>query len=257
MKKVYVGCCGFPTSRKKYYELFRIVELQNTFYELPSIEWAKEIRREAPEGFEFAIKAWQVITHVSSSPTWKKMRKKPSGKLENYGYLKPTPENISAFEKTIEIAKALNANIVVLQTPSSMPSYESTIRQVNEFFERIKSYLDRDMVVGWEIRGQLLNVPGLRNLLEKHEILHVVDVFRIRPLYTYVKRMFYTRLHGIGPGEVNYSYNYTDEDLEKLHDILLSEDFEKAYVMFNNVKMLNNAARFKEIVMQKGLLRAL
>jgi uncharacterized protein YecE (DUF72 family) len=53
-------------------------------------------------------------------------------------------------------------------------------------------------------------------------------------------------------GEVNYSYNYTDEDLEKLYNMLVEEDYVEAYVMFNNVRMLNNALRFKEIVVEKG-----
>ena len=253
MKQVYVGCCGFPVARKKYYELFRVVELQNTFYELPSVEWAKETRREAPENFEFTIKAWQVITHPHTSPTWKKMKKPPS-KVENYGYLKPTRENLLAFEKTLEVAKSLEARIVVLQTPSSMPATEFTIKQVDEFFEQAKSYLSAGIIVGWEVRGPLLNNPELGKLLEKHNILHVVDVFRYRPLYRHNSEVLYTRLHGIGPGEVNYSYNYTDEDLEKLFSILLEERFKKAYVMFNNVKMLNNALRFKELFARRELL---
>ena len=68
-RKLYVGCCGFPYARKKYYEYSKVVELQNTFYELPSLEWGRSARREAPEGFVFTIKAWQVITHPHTSPT--------------------------------------------------------------------------------------------------------------------------------------------------------------------------------------------
>jgi len=255
LKAVYVGCCGFPVARKKYYEFFSVVELQNTFYELPSLNWARELRLEAPGYFEFTVKAWQVITHPHTSPTWKKMKKKPGGDLENYGYLKPTPENIEAFEKTIEVAKALKARVVVLQTPASMPSTESTIEQVEKFFDAAKSYVKKDLVVGWEIRGPLLHSPKLVKVLEKYDILHVVDVFRNKPLRRQGLGLFYTRLHGIGPGEVNYSYNYTDEDLERLSAILAEEGFEKAYVMFNNVKMLSNAQRFKEMASQKGVLR--
>lgn len=251
MKRVYVGCCGFPCARSKYYSLFKVVELQNTFYELPSVEWASSIRSEAPEDFRFAVKAWQVITHPYTSPTWKKMKKKPSGNLDNYGYLKPTRENIEAFARTIEVARALKADIVVLQTPPSMPYNSESIKWVRRFFEEAKSYVGKEIIVGWELRGELARAPELSKVLDDYDILHVVDVFRARPLRKHSRGVFYTRLHGIGPGEVNYSYNYTDSDLKKLIEILLEEDFEEAYVMFNNVKMLDNGLRLKEMLKEE------
>ncbi len=250
MKTVYTGCCGFPTARNKYYRVFSVVELQNTFYELPSIDWARNLREEAPREFRFTVKAWQVITHPHSSPTWKKMKKKPGGNLENYGYLKPTRENIDAFEKTLEVARVLNAEIIVLQTPSSMPSDQEAIRNIDVFFESIKSYLKNE-IIGWEVRGPLLSNSELPRILEKHDVVHVIDVFKGRPLYKSSMQILYTRLHGKGPGEVNYSYNYTDQDLEELSGILLSEDYSIAFVLFNNVKMLENALRFKEIASKK------
>jgi Uncharacterized conserved protein len=256
LKTVYVGCCGFPVGRKRYYELFKVVELQNTFYELPNPEWAINIRKEAPLDFEFTVKAWQVITHPHTSPTWKKMKQKPAGTLENYGYLKPTRENIEAFEKTLETSRILNAKVIILQTPSSMPDTSETLRKVDEFFEKIKPYI-KDELIGWEIRGPLLSNTQLKKILEKHDIINVVDIFRVKPMYTGVKKILYIRLHGLGPSEVNYSYNYTDEDLEKLHSILLEEEFEASYVMFNNVKMLNNASKFKEIASRRGVMRIL
>ena len=60
---VKVGCCGFSVSMKKYFEKLKLVEVQKTFYEPPKIETAKKWKNSAPEGFEFTLKAWQVITH--------------------------------------------------------------------------------------------------------------------------------------------------------------------------------------------------
>jgi len=211
-RKIYIGCCGFPCARKKYYEYFKVVELQNTFYELPTVEWALNLRSEAPEDFVFTVKAWQVITHPSTSPTWSKMKKRVEGNLENYGYLKPTRENLSALEKTLEIARALKANFTVLQTPGSMPYNAESVKWINEFFEKARSLLRSDEVLGWEPRGEWLRAPELKGLLEKHGVVHVVDIFRNKPLYKY-QGILYTRLHGIGPGEVNYSYVYTEKDL--------------------------------------------
>ncbi|MEM0198912.1 MAG: DUF72 domain-containing protein [Desulfurococcaceae archaeon] len=251
MKTVFVGCCGFPCARRKYYGLFSVVELQNTFYELPSVDWALSLRGEAPENFVFTVKAWQVITHPSTSPTWKRMKRKPDGDPSNYGYLKPTRENIKAFEKTVEVAKALNASVIVLQTPSSMPYNEETVLQVKRFFEEVSTYTGGNIVVGWEPRGAWASAKELKGILEMYDVMHVVDVFRSRPLYLHSRRILYTRLHGIGPGEVNYSYYYTDEDLNKLTELLNVENYDAAFVMFNNVKMLDNGLRFKEILREK------
>lgn len=245
MKRVYVGCCGFPCSRRKYFELFSVVELQNTFYDLPTEEWATRVRGEAPRGFKFVIKAWQAITHPPSSPTWRKMRKRPSGNLENYGLLKPTRENIEAFERTVKLAESLEANIVVLQTPPTMPHDEIAIRRIDAFFEEVRPLLNENIVIAWEVRGPLARSPHLEDVFERHDLLHVVDIFRGRPVHKHRRGLFYTRLHGIGPGEVNYKYDYTDADLSELGRMIFEEDFSEGYVMFNNVKMLDNALKLK------------
>ena len=33
--EVKVGCCGFPVSMKRYFQEFRVVEVQKTFYKPP------------------------------------------------------------------------------------------------------------------------------------------------------------------------------------------------------------------------------
>lgn len=246
-RRLYIGCCGFPCARKKYYEYFKIVELQNTFYELPSTEWALNLRSEAPGDFVFTVKAWQVITHPSKSPTWSKMKRRVEGNLENYGYLRPTRENLNALEKTLGVARALRSEFIILQTPGGMPYSSESVKWVNEFFERAKSLLRSGEVLGWEPRGEWLRAPELKSILEKHEIVHVVDIFRNKPLYKH-QGVLYVRLHGIGPGEVNYSYVYTEKDLVELKEMILRENFQAAFVLFNNVKMLNNALEFKKIL---------
>jgi uncharacterized protein YecE (DUF72 family) len=69
-----VGCCGFPIKREIYYQNISVVEIQQTFYHLPQIATGRRWKDEAPLGFEFAMKAWQLITHEPSSPTYRKLR---------------------------------------------------------------------------------------------------------------------------------------------------------------------------------------
>jgi uncharacterized protein YecE (DUF72 family) len=73
---IEIGCCGFPCSREKYFRDFKIIEIQQTFYQPPQISLVKKWRNEAPEDFEFTIKAWQLITHPVSSQTYKKLKEK-------------------------------------------------------------------------------------------------------------------------------------------------------------------------------------
>lgn len=244
---VKIGCCGFARSRKKYYETFKLVELQNTFYDLPSVEWAASMRKEAPADFEFAVKAWQVISHPPSSPTWKKMKKKPPGEPSSYGLLKPTKENLEALEKTIEVARALGSNVVVIQTPASLAYNEDSARWISEFFsEAVK--IAGPIKLGWEPRGDWAEAPELKKILEDNKIVHVVDPFRREPRAE-SGPLYYFRLHGIGKGEVNYKYKYTDEDLAKLEAVV--KKYAKkgdVYVLFNNVYMFDDALRFKSLM---------
>lgn len=256
LKSVYIGCCGFPCARNKYYELFNVVELQNTFYELPSESWARELRKNAPQRFIFTVKAFQAITHPSSSPTWKRMRKKLPGDPDNYGFLKPTKENLDALEKTAEIARILSAPIIVFQTPPSMPYNEQVVKWVMEFFDKASSLRDRNIYYGWEPRGQWAGGVKLKTILDKYEVIHVVDVFKYRPL-SKPHGVFYTRLHGLGTGEVNYRYDYTYEDLSNLISVLEEEEFKEGFIMFNNVKMLENALKLKEMASESKVFNAM
>jgi uncharacterized protein YecE (DUF72 family) len=73
---VHIGCSGFRSSRESYYEKLDSVEVQHTFYQPPQVSTLKRWREEAPRGFEFAVKAWQLITHTSSSPTRRRLKRR-------------------------------------------------------------------------------------------------------------------------------------------------------------------------------------
>ena len=246
LKRIFVGCCGFPVSRSRYFAKFKLVELQNTFYELPSESDAISLRNAIPVDAVLTMKAWQVITHPATSPTWRKMKRKPEGDLEKYGYLRPSKENLKAWEHTIDIAKMLRVRAVVLQTPPSFKFSEDNLQSVIKFFEQALSITPRDMLICWEPRGEWnLHRNTLRQVLELG-IVHVVDILKNDPIINSVG-VLYVRLHGLGRGEVNYRYKYTDSDLENLARKILShgDSVNEAYILFNNVYMFDDALRFK------------
>ncbi len=248
--RVYVGCCGFPMSRRKYYETFDTVELQETFYNRPNPERMAKLRNEAPEGFVFNMKAWQAVTHPPSSPTWRRSKWRPPKELwERYGDLKPTRENIEAWEVTCDAAEALKARVVVVQTPPRFGYSEENVERVLRFFREASSICGSSVLIGWEPRGSWRERPEtVARIVESVDrLIHVVDPFRWWPPTSGLSPTVYLRLHGIGGRETNYRYKYSDEDLARLKEMVAEVDGE-VFVMFNNVFMRDDATRFKRIL---------
>lgn len=248
MSYVVVGCCGFPVSRSRYHRLFEAVELQETFYNPPNLERLRHYREEAPEGFKFSMKGWQAITHPPDSPTWRKSRfRVPKGSEGKYGHLKPTEENMRAWELVRRAAKDLRATYVVLQLPPSFTYSRENLANIREF---LSTACDTAFRLGLELRGDRTKHEGeLRNVLEEFTtVTHVTDPFKWFPPVKTANN-YYFRLHGIGPREVNYRYRYSVEDLMKLKEMLSRlGSVTETYVMFNNVYMSEDALNFKKLL---------
>lgn len=94
---VQVGCCGFPLAQARYFRAFRLLEVQQTFYQPPRLTTLQRWRATAPEGFEFTLKAWQLITHEPSSPTYRRLRTSiPESRHARYGSFRCTNEVLAA-----------------------------------------------------------------------------------------------------------------------------------------------------------------
>jgi len=247
--KVKVGCCGSRASLPKYSKIFKLLEVQKTFYQLPRGETLSKWRISVPPEFEFVVKAWQAITHPPESPTWRKSRIDPRS-LGDIGLLKPSPDNLKAWSHVVEACRVLRAEICLIQTPPSFKCDETHVGYVKAFFaEASKSGLK----LAWEPRGDWNNNAELvEELCKPNHVIHVVDLLRRSP--SYVDRILYTRLHGLNPREYDYKYQYSERELECLSDRLRSyEGVEEVYVLFNNVSMMDDAYRFQMILRRRGL----
>ena len=225
-----------------------MVEVQSTFYRLPRDTTMRRWRETAPTSFEFVVKAWQAITHPSSSPTWRGARPKVGkGEAARYGYLQPTAENFDAFSRTLDVCNALGARVCLIQCPPSFQANPKNVRNTGRFLTEI----DRGgLIIAWEPRGNWLAKPLLiRALCDKLEIVHVVDLLRRDPASS--MRLVYSRLHGLGEREVNYGHRYADNELQRLARKLFSlekDGCEEAYILFNNVSMFEDAKRFLKLI---------
>lgn len=233
--KIKIGCCGFPVSRERYFRAFEVVEIQQTFYQPPEDRLAAKWRAEAPEAFEYTLKAWQLITHEPSSPTYRKLKAPIAGSKEKcYGSFKPTAEVFSAWERTRTVAELLRARVIVFQCPPSfIPSAEHK-KNMKTFFSSVR----RDgFVFAWEPRGTWMP-DEIRNLCEELDLVSIVDPLKAAPQYGTIR---YFRLHGKG----GYRYKYTDGDLAALKRA--TETMQETYVLFNNIFMYDDAVAFKEL----------
>lgn len=151
---IKVGCCGFGEAQQKYFEEFPVVEVQITFDQPPKPETARGWREKAPEQFEFTLKAWQLITHEATSPTYRRLTEKlPRARLKQCGSFKPTDEVFRAWERTEEIARTLGSKIIVFQCPAAFTPTGEHKRNLRQFFKRISR---REYLFAWEPRGAML-----------------------------------------------------------------------------------------------------
>ena len=231
---IKVGCCGFPRAKREYYTHFRVVEVQQTFYHPPRVGTCEKWRAQAPPGFEFTLKAWQLITHAPSSPTYRRLRMEID-KPDRYGFFRPTDEVLAAWERTKGIAQALEAQIVLFQCPASFTPTKEHIADMRAFFQLI----ERDgLLFAWEPRGEWED-EQIEGLCQELDLAHSVDPFQRPPLSGEIA---YFRLHGRG----GYRYRYTDEDLSRL--LHWCREYEEGYCLFNNITMFEDALRMKEMM---------
>lgn len=236
MTLLKIGCCGFPRGMKHYFTKFRVVEVQKTFYQLPTVETVEKWRSVAPMGFEFTVKAWQGVTHPTISLTYKRFRGKLRGEPGNYGFFQQTDEVLTAWRMTEKICSTLKAKYVLFQCPASFKPTDEHLENITGFFKKVKN---PGFCFVWEPRGKEWTDEKVSEVCKKCDLIHGVDPFDRQPV---TKEVAYFRLHGSPPGKRMYYYEYTKEDLDKLLE--WCEPFKEIYCFFNNMSMYENALQF-------------
>ncbi|MEM3383153.1 MAG: DUF72 domain-containing protein [Nitrososphaerales archaeon] len=251
--EIITGCCGNAgLGLKDYSENFKTIEIQSTFYRLPLLKTAENWRQQVKKDFIFNVKAFQGMTHPISSPTWKKAGKqKPVEKIENYGHLKPNDQNFECWTNTVKICKALNARVCVVQLPPSFICNEENAKNIVEFFKNV----ERPFTIAIEVRHRSWDEHRemLKQSLKKIDAIHIVDPLVKKPFLK--SEIGYYRLHGLSKN-LDYKYQYRDEDFLKLLEEIKRIGCQESFVMFNNLTMREDATRFKVLV-KEGFLPTL
>ncbi|MEM4114361.1 MAG: DUF72 domain-containing protein [Candidatus Micrarchaeaceae archaeon] len=236
---LHIGCCGlnffspkqligydwqerYNSRLQAYASLFDTIEIDSTFYKLPKAEtaanWLNEARSECQD-FEFIPKAPQAITHT-------------------YKFSNGSEKLLKQF---LNIAKSLDAEKLLFQTPASFAYSHENLAEVKKFFRKVPS----NYTAIWEPRGTWLTEGenALVDLCESEGIILCTDPLRSKPNIS--QRFYYYRLHGFGK-RMMYSYKFTDADLRRLKNEI--KGIGNAYIMFNNTYMYEDAMRFKKMV---------
>lgn len=233
---VRVGCCGFGIARPRYVENFSTVEIQQTFYEPPKVSTLKGWRVEVPNNFDFAIKAWQVITHIATSPTYRRLKTEfTDEELQQAGNFNSSAIVEQAWMKTLECAAALKASRILFQCPASFKPTEQNIDNMRKFF----LHIDRPdhCLLCWEPRGKAWSIESIASICKEFNLVHVVDPFVTS---TVTPQDIYFRMHG----RTGWRHEFADDELNALRQLLPEDGTGRVY--FNNIRMIVDASRFQK-----------
>jgi uncharacterized protein YecE (DUF72 family) len=194
----------------------------------------------APSGFEFTLKAWQLVTHEGSSPTYRRLREPlTSAERAEAGSFRLTPTVLRGWERTLECARLLRATAILLQCPRSFRPTEENVARLRAFCAEVER--PEGVRLLWEPRGPW-PADVVRDLCADAGLVHVVDPFVDA---TVTPEQAYFRLHGV----TGARHVYTDEELERLRE-LVSElpGGATPYVMFNNIPRVGDVRRFRALL---------
>ena len=215
-----------------YVRRFPLVEVQHTFYEPPADSLLARWRAQVPAGFEFTIKAWQLVTHESSSPTYRRLKRPlPDEHRGQVGAFRSTTPVLQAWRRTVECAAILEATAVLLQCPKSFRPTTENVARMRAFLGQVERPAGRLL---WEPRGEW-PAALVSELCLDLGLVHVVDPMQTETL---TPEQTYYRLHGTS----GMRHVHTDDELRRLRDLV--EGRPSPYVLFNNLPRAGDADRF-------------
>lgn len=216
---------------------FPIVEVDTSFYAIPSTENVEKWVKETPDQFQFIVKAYQGMTgHLRDENPY-------VSDLEMFDYFR---NSLNAFQKAGKLA------LVLVQFP---PWFHCTKKSFEQILF-IKNQL-RDFPIAIEFRNNTWYSPNNQKItiefLKKYGFIHTIcdepqaGVGSVPFVAEITAKKALVRIHGrnvygwnasSSPNwrEVRFLYDYTDEELTELASKLktIEQQCEEVFVLFNN-----------------------
>lgn len=212
---------------ERYMEAFDTLEINNTFYRLPSSEVFASWRRQAPAGFLFAVKMSRFATHM----------KHLNDPAQTVGKL---------MERAIALGPTLGP--ILVQLP---PRWRADPARLDAFLTAFDELAPSRQRVAVELRDPSWLVPEVYEVLETHGaalVLH--DLLPAHPRVV-TAAFTYRRFHGAAPS--THDGGYPDRPLTNEARCIERELDEglDAYAYFNNDvggHAFRDAMRLRELV---------
>jgi uncharacterized protein YecE (DUF72 family) len=245
-----VGLCGFTMAMEDYASHFSVVEVQQTFYQPPRDATMQRWLASTPRGFEFTLKAWQLVTHAASSPTYRRITRSLSPEERAHcGFFRESAIVDEGFARSLACARVLGATAMLFQCAASFTPDASNVERMRAFFRRTASMRPPGFRFLWEPRGPkwVAERALAWELCDELDLVHVVDPFVTPPR---PRHAVYWRLHGIGGAR----HSYSDDELTRLSRMLADvaearlDPAPAPYVMFNNLPRVGDAKRFVRVL---------
>jgi uncharacterized protein YecE (DUF72 family) len=222
-KAVHIGCSGwnyrdwrgpiYPEKLaakhwlERYAELFDTVEVNNTFYRLPSHSAVEGWVNQTPRGFRFAVKASRYLTHV------KRLREMRKGVRRYFSAIKP-------------LADTPKMGPVLWQLPANFRRDDERLEEALEALPKGRHC--------FEFRDASWFVPEVYALLRRHRAALVIGDDPERPFQSHeiTASWTYIRFHRGNRGRRG---NYSESELDEWRRRISSwrKDVE-VYAYFNN-----------------------
>jgi uncharacterized protein YecE (DUF72 family) len=227
MSQLLIGAGGWAyfqvpgmDSLEAYSRAFDFVELNSSYYELPTYSSASDWRRRVPANFRFSVRCPRII-------------------VDHYG-LKLLPGSRGLLGRVEEVCRQLKAEVMTILIGASSPIKESKLAtRLNDF---LRTFRSEDTTVAVEFRG--VRPSGeVFDVMKESGAIHSVDLSKGEPRYE--GRVLYSRL--FGKGEENI-YEFDDEELREVAKKASAPKFEKSILAFHGVRMYRDAGRVKSFI---------
>jgi uncharacterized protein YecE (DUF72 family) len=211
---VTIGCAGFPVPATRYFKEFLFVEVQDTHVTQPGTGTIRRWRREAPDGFAFAVVAPREIGQEGFR----------DGKVTE-----------AALKNLLSVAKELEALTAVFVAPPDFAANRANKAAVKDFLAGVKKKFKRtvwEAPPGWDPDETLALAEEAGATAARDPLVHG----------TTPSAVGYYRL----AGPAGHKSRYEDPAIEKLAEIALACKNEQATYVFTNVDMFADAKRLRK-----------
>jgi len=201
---------------KAYSSAYDFVEVNSTYYRLPSPVTVSSWRRRVSLGFEFSVRCHKDLAELHR--------------------LELTRKNVRLVDSMEKICRQLRASVLTILIPKELVGDEELSSKFSAFLSTVS--LGRTCIAV-EFRGGEPTDDTLKTL-QDHDAVHIVDISRQYPKVE--SSILYSRLFG---KEKQNIYEFDDNELQDIAAKASGPKFEKSILAFHGVRMYRDAARLK------------